>query len=475
MGGPPLNPAVPNPLRHRRFGLLLRASLPALLLLPPLPAAPWAAALAAAPSGPLVLEPLPLQGQRAERTLRVLLRQERLLELGATAVPLQLADDRGRVLLRLSPGEVLRLQLDDAGLQALAPAGTVPLPPRPLWLKAAAPASPAAAEGFLLAGQAYRGRLRLLREAGQLLAINHLDVEDYLPSVVGSEMPASWPLAALRAQAIAARTYALAQRRPAAAYDVKASVASQMYRGLAAETASTREAVASTQGQVLMHGDQLIQAVFHSSSGGITENSGELWRRQLPYLVSVQDPDESSPVREWQVRFDPDKLRRLFSEIGGVQRIDVLQASSSGRVRQARVLGPAGSLLLSGSELRARLGLRSTLVRFQFANGGPAGTAAPTPGQSIAAAVAARSGGPEPERRWQGVMPPPLPALVTGEPTAAFAPGSGPALLAIGRGFGHGVGMSQWGAYGLALRGESHEQILRHYYRGAQLRTYTLP
>lgn len=473
MNGPPLNPTVPSPLRHRRFGLLLAASAPALLLLlPPLPTTPWPLALAAAPSGPLVLEPLPLQGQRPERSLRVLLRQERWLELGATAVPLQLSDDRGRVLLRLGPGEVLRLQLDEAGLQALAPAGTVPLPLRPLWLKAAAPA---AAEGFLLAGQGYRGRLRLVREAGQLLAINHLDVEDYLPSVVGSEMPASWPLAALQAQAIAARTYALAQRRPAAAYDVKATVASQMYRGLVAETASTREAVASTRGLVLMHGDQLIQAVFHSSSGGITENSGELWRRQLPYLVSVPDRDESSPVREWQVRFDPEKLRRLFSEIGGVQRIDVLQASSSGRVRQARVLGPAGSLLLSGSELRTRLGLRSTLVRFQFANGSSAGTAPPIPGQSIAAAVAARSGAPEPERRWQGVMPPPLPALATGEPTAAFAAGSGAALLAIGRGFGHGVGMSQWGAYGLALRGESHEQILRHYYRGAQLRTYTLP
>jgi len=287
-------------------------------------------------------------------------------------------------------------------------------------------------------------------------------------------MPASWPLAALRAQAIAARTYALAQRRPAAAYDVKASVASQMYRGVVAETASTREAVASTRGQVLMHDDHLINAVFHSSSGGSTENSGELWSLQLPYLVSVPDADEFSPVREWQVRFDPEKLRQTFREIGGVQRIDVLQTSSSGRVRQARVLGPAGALLLSGSQLRARLGLRSTLVRFQFDNGTGAGAVAPVPGQSITAAVAARSGSGGQQPPPGG--PPPLPALeaATAPAPAVVLPG-GMALLAIGRGFGHGVGMSQWGAYGLAMRGESHEQILRHYYRGAQLRTYTLP
>ena len=467
---------MPSPLRPRRVGLLLWASLPALLPAAPLlPAALEAGGPAAgfsrAAGAAAAREPLRSEGQSQELTLRVLLRQEAALELGAAAVPLRLEDERGRLLLLLRPGETLRLQLDAGGLRAVGAAGVVALPLRPLWLLAA---DPAAGDGFLLAGKAYRGRLRLLCEGGVLQAINHIGVENYLPSVVGSEMPASWPLPALRAQAIAARTYALAQRRPAAAYDVKASVASQMYRGVVAETASTREAVASTRGQVLMHDDHLINAVFHSSSGGSTENSGELWSLQLPYLVSVPDADEFSPVREWQVRFDPEKLRQTFREIGGVQRIDVLQTSSSGRVRQARVLGPAGALLLSGSQLRARLGLRSTLVRFQFDNGTGAGAVAPVPGQSITAAVAARSGSGGQQPPPGG--PPPLPALeaATAPAPAVVLPG-GMALLAIGRGFGHGVGMSQWGAYGLAMRGESHEQILRHYYRGAQLRTYTLP
>ena len=149
---------------------------------------------------------------------------------------------------------------------------------------------------LLLQGQPYRGRLQLSRQGQGVQAVNHVSLESYLAGVVGSEMPASWPLAALRAQAVAARTYALAQRRPEAPFDLKATVASQVYRGVVAETDSTREAVASTRGQVLMYDGTLINAVFHSSSGGSTENSGEIWNRQLPYLVSVPDYDRDSPV-----------------------------------------------------------------------------------------------------------------------------------------------------------------------------------
>jgi SpoIID/LytB domain protein len=195
-------------------------------------------------------------------------------------------------------------------------------------------------------------------------------VESYLPSVVGGEMPASWPQAALRAQAVAARTYALRQRKPSAPFDLKATVASQVYKGIEAETPSTRQAVASTRSQVLMHGNGLINAVFHSSSGGNTENSGEIWTTQLPYLVSVPDFDDSSPVRDWKKQFTPWQLRKAFPETGGVRRIDVLSTTATGRIRQARVVGPRGSLVLKGSELRSRLKLRSTLAQFVFDGAG---------------------------------------------------------------------------------------------------------
>jgi stage II sporulation protein D len=265
-------------------------------------------------------------------------------------------------------------------------------------------------------------------------------------------MPASWPQAALRAQAVAARTYALRQRKPADPFDLSATVSSQVYKGVDAETPSTREAVLSTRGQVLMYGSSLANAVFHSSSGGATENSGDLWSQQLPYLVSVPDFDQASPVQAWQQRLEPEQLQQAFAEIGGAQRIDVLSTTSTGRVRQARVSGPSGTLVVSGAQLRSRLGLRSTMVRFEL-----------VPSELAASELAAL---------------PPLPLLPEQYEVGGFQPQVQlplPSLLAVGRGYGHGVGMSQWGALGLAQRGQSYDQILRHYYRGTELRPYASP
>jgi stage II sporulation protein D len=335
----------------------------------------------------------------------------------------------------------------------------------------------------------YRGVVRLLPDGDRLQAVNLLGLEHYLASVVGSEMPASWPAEALRAQAVAARTYALAQLKPEASFDLRSTVASQAYLGTEAETDSTRSAVAATRSQVLSHGGSLIDAVFHSSSGGSTENSGELWNRQLPYLVSVPDQDKLSPWRQWSVRFEPEQLRNAFRETGGASRIEVLAASSTGRVRRARVIGPTGSLDLSGNELRKRLGLRSTMVQFRFEpplTPGPAGGITTATAEANAEAAARDRGNRGPAL---GGPPPPPPLPRSDRPkemSEVAAPGSVssgpvaqeplamplPALEVVGRGFGHGVGMSQWGAYGLALQGVSYVQILRHYYRGAQLVAY---
>jgi stage II sporulation protein D len=300
--------------------------------------------------------------------------------------------------------------------------------PRPLPLQELRLEPMASRDLLVLNQRRYKGSLLLRPQGEALQAINRLPLEPYLMGVVGSEMPDSWPQAALRAQAVASRTYVLQQLRPQAPFDVKATVASQVYKGVEAESTAVRQAVTSTAGKVLLHGEQLINAVFHSSSGGATENSGDLWKRQLPYLVSVPDFDSSSPVSRWEKALEPEDLRQTFKEIGGAVAIEPLQTSPTGRVRQARVIGPRGELLLTGSELRQRLGLRSTLVQFSF----------------------------EPAER---IVPP-------GEHPSPLR------LMVRGRGYGHGVGMSQWGAYALALRGKSYEDILRHYYKGAVLRHY---
>ncbi len=462
-----------------------------------------------------------------EPLVRVLLVQAGVLEPTAFGGPLQLRDGQGRLLAVLPEGERLRISRRGPLLLLERPDADGTLaPPQQLalqelrlsavWSAASGRGSKGGADTPLLpwrtvvapAGRSlplvglgrrrYRGLVRVLPDGDRLQAVNLLGLEHYLASVVGSEMPASWPAEALRAQAVAARTYALAQLKPEAPFDLRSTVASQVYRGTEAETDSTRSAVAATRSLVLSHGGSLIDAVFHSSSGGSTENSGEMWNRQLPYLVSVPDRDKLSPWHQWSVRFEPYQLRRAFQETAGASRIEVLAASSTGRVRRARVIGPAGSLDLSGSELRQRLGLRSTLVQFRFEPPlapGPAGgiTTATAEANAVASALSRGgnraaagpstaglpAGGPPPppplpgadgqgDRSTAAALDPTIAGQLRQEPLAAPLP----ALEVVGRGFGHGVGMSQWGAYGLALQGVSYVQILRHYYRGAQLVAY---
>ena len=350
--------------------------------------------------------------------------------------------------------------------------------------------------GIWLGSRRYRGRLQFLVRRGQVQVINHIGIETYLTSVVGSEMPHRWPLPALQAQAVAARTYALRQCGKAGDFDVKASVSSQVYLGVESETPSTIEAVESTRSLVLVHAGRLINAVFHSSSGGATEPSGEVWRNQLPYLVSVADHDQHSPVHRWNKRFDDDALRDLFRETGGVKRLQVLKTSSTGRVRTARVQGPRGSLVLTGRELRKRLGLKSTMVQFELINGCTESATATATASAIATAQTApqaatqaappliglwqdSASGPDTSSSSSGRLasllpPPPLPPLnpsAFNQPRPRLRVGE-VVLEARGQGFGHGVGMSQWGAHGLALQGADFRQILLHYYRGAEIRPY---
>ena len=342
--------------------------------------------------------------------------------------------------------------------------------------------------GIWLGQRRYRGDLLLLVRNGRIQAINQLGVETYLPSVVGSEMPAKWPLAALQAQAVAARTYALRQRGRKGDFDVKATVSSQVYQGIESETPRTREAVATTRSLVLVHGGRLINAVFHSSSGGSTEPSGEVWQNQLPYLVSVRDHDQHSPVHRWNQRFETSDLRRRFQEIGGVDRLNVLSKSSTGRVRSARIQGPLGSLVLTGRQLRQRLGLKSTMVSFSLLQGDRSDVAdPPDPSQPLSESqpqlmglwrdsASGISGAEPPVSAGRAVAAAPLPPppIPQRSPTGRARQASGGSIVleAQGQGYGHGVGMSQWGAHGLASKGADFREILRHYYRGARIRPY---
>ncbi len=270
-------------------------------------------------------------------------------------------------------------------------------------------------DGYVwIGGKWYRGRVRLLNRGQGLVAVNHVDLDEYLYSVVGAEMVPSWHAEALKSQAVAARTYALYKSAKSnnSLYDLDTTTATQVYRGLETETYSTHEAVNSTTGQVMTHNGQIILAVFHSSSGGHTENVEDIWSSPLPYLRGVVDYDQNAPVFQWTKSFSSGDLTNRLGGVGTIKSMIPQEKTPRGRVVKMKVVGSRGTKYMKGSDIRKALGLRSTLFSVN---------------------------------------------------------GSGGNFQVSGRGFGHGVGLSQWGAQNMAQQGSSYRNILGHYYQNATI------
>ncbi len=278
--------------------------------------------------------------------------------------------------------------------------------------------------GIWVGQKRFSGKLNLFVLDSEILVVNVLGIEKYLSSVVGSEMPAKWPIEALKAQAIASRTYALKQKGNNL-FDIDSTQKNQVYNGLESRTYKTIRAVKSTRSLVLTYKNKLINALFHSSSGGMTENSQDVWKNKYPYLSSVKDFDKNNPKFRWQKKISSNELIDLFPKIGGLKNIEILDITSTGRVKNVKLIGVYGSDQISGVVLRKRLGLKSNFVRFKFF-----------------------------EEELNNKLP------------------SKKGLIVFGQGSGHGVGMSQWGAKYLASRGQKAERILKHFYRGVQIKPF---
>ena len=217
-----------------------------------------------------------------------------------------------------------------------------------------------------LANGAYRGRLVLTRDGGAVLVVNGVGLERYLYGVVPSEMPASWPAEALKAQAVVARSYALKSRRPTAPYDVFADVRSQVYRGVPAETAASNAAVNGTRAHVVTAGGEIAQTFFFSTSGGRTATNEEAFGgAPISYLRSVDDPyDDLSPYHTWAERFTAASAAKKLRSItnGGLKGLEVATKTSSGRAATMIVHGSRGDTTASAAQVRTLLGLRSTWI-----------------------------------------------------------------------------------------------------------------
>jgi len=280
------------------------------------------------------------------------------------------------------------------------------------------------AGGTQVLGRNLRGGIELRCGTSGWTVINELPVEEYLAAVLGGEMSPSFPLEALKAQAVAARTYALQKKLEARAegrtYHLGATALSQVYKGLESEDPRTRQAVLATRGQMLSQGMVPVEAYFHASCGGRTEAGLAALGRDLPYLKSVPCPcGGHSPLAHWKREVSiaelGDALRRI--EPGVHPRgLKVGQRTSSGRVRTVALETDRGPISLTAVDFRKAVGYTR------------------------------------------------LPSLWFDVDV------SGSEVTFEGRGAGHGAGLCQWGARIQAERGAGYRQILSYYYPGTEIR-----
>lgn len=233
--------------------------------------------------------------------------------------------------------------------------------------------------------------------------VKRIPLETYVRGVVAAEVSASWPMAALEAQAVASRTYAITAHAGGTRFDVYTDDRSQVYRGKAAETSRTNVAVAATAGQIVTYGGQPAITYFFAESGGHTESiqNSFIGSTPEPWLVGVADPYDTGPLHRWTVSMSfTSATSRLGALVkGSFTGIEVLQRGSSPRIISAYVLGSKGRSPVSGPELAARLGLYDTWAYFSVKNSQGvhsepdlSGPAAPAPAPASAAQPASVTG-----------------------------------------------------------------------------------
>ena len=327
-------------------------------------------------------------------------------------------------------------------------------------------------------GRGFRGTLETTTDddAGAIV-VNTVETGVYLASVVGSEEPASWEPEALAAQAIAARTYLATHLHRHEHYDLEGDTRDQEYDGVGNEVRSTLRAVERTAGVIATYRGAAIEALYSANTGGVTEDSENVFANALPYLRSVPSPTDEIAANssfgrtawEWDREFTAPQLGDYLSvrgvDVGVPQRIDIVQKTPSGRVLLARVIGTRGSKDLGKDVTRFYFGLRSTMFDVVLHPSNELEWV------SVRDADRLRDmdilGASKVKTNYEHTMDADGRRIGLQATEYLFAL---PARFEfIGKGFGHGVGMSQWGAQGMALQGASYEQILKHYYTGIDL------
>lgn len=273
-------------------------------------------------------------------------------------------------------------------------------------------------------GKHYRGVLDITNDNKALLVVNELPLENYLAGVINAEISSAWPMDAIKAQAVIARTYAVSRKniRKNAMYHLESSAVDQVYGGSDVEDARSLQGVNETAGEVLTYKGALIQAFYHSSCGGKTEASENVWGMNIPYLhgVDCQYCKGENSFEVWSQRLTLKQLEGRLVAAGfkasGITDIKVGALNSRGRLKDLVIITPHGKLFIQSNQFRKAIGfgvIKSTNFTVKSSNG---------------------------------------------------------ELVFTGRGNGHGVGLCQWGAKQHAEAGTKYPEILLHYYPATELK-----
>lgn len=217
----------------------------------------------------------------------------------------------------------------------------------------------------------FRGALETVpteSDAGSLNVVNALALEQYVKGVVPNEVPASWPVEELKAQAVAVRSIAITGDVDGNGFDLYSDTRSQVYEGLESEEERTNAAVDATRGQVVMYGGEIAQTFYSACSGGHTESVVNVFGTHIPYLVGVPDPyDYHCPLHTWTLRFSgPEISSRLGAYLDGrLKRVVVTRRGVSPRIVSAKLIGTGGVSTVSGEQLEVALGGYDTWMRFE--------------------------------------------------------------------------------------------------------------
>lgn len=310
----------------------------------------------------------------------------------------------------------------------------------------------------------------------RLIAINYTTLKHYLYGVVPNEMSWDWPLESLKAQAVAARSYALLNlgKHENNGFDLCDGQHCQVYNGYNSEHYETNKAVDDTEGKVIKYNGEIINAMYHSTSGGHTEDSENIWQKEIPYLRGVEDEYSiDSPNSTWKIIMTKEEIKQKLCEngidIGDIESIEPISYSENGRILEIIIEGSDGSCVLKKEEIRELFGynvIKSTWFNVKSDSSAyvmSADTLEPIYISLNNISVVSSNNKQLANRSSFNRV-----NISNGfqKSTISIIPDT---YIFEGKGWGHGVGMSQWGAKKMAEQGYSYEEILKHYYSGVKI------